>query len=496
MQDAIGLLETKGLVALVEATDAMAKAANVQIVKRVQIGGGLVTTVVRGDVGSVRAAVEAGANGRLAGRRAGGQPHHPPAGRRRDRGLPVVMTATGIAMPATAAPPNATTAEGRHEDPGSQPRFDELQVPAVRHGRPAAACPRRDRADRLAREPLHGRDRRLPAGADAPRGRPRRGRAALPGAADRSASAAACSDAGEVSAIAFKAVHGGPVSGVQRVTPDVLAAMEEMRQVAPAHNPPYIAAMRLLAEKLPQIPLVAAFETDFHATIPDRNRYYAVPYEWAEKGLVRRWGFHGASHRYIAGRTAELLGRDDLRIISCHLGGSSSLCAIRNGQSVATSMGMSPQSGLPQNNRVGDFDPFALPLVMEQTGKSLAEVLDMLANQSGLLGLSGVSGDIRDIEQAAAAGNARAQLALDVFAAAVRHYLGAYLVELGGADVIVFTGGIGENGAALRAAVCRDLEELGIVLDPAANAARHGRGADPAPPPAACRSGSCPPTKN
>ncbi len=244
--------------------------------------------------------------------------------------------------------------------------------------------------------------------------------------------------------------------------------------MAPAHNGPYIRVMRLLAEKLPQIPLVAAFETDFHATIPDRNRFYAVPYEWAAAGLVRRWGFHGASHRYIAGRMAELLGRDDARIISCHLGGSSSLCAIRNGRSVATSMGMSPQSGLPQNNRCGDFDPFAIPLVMEQTGKSLAEVLDALAKQSGLLGLSGVSADYRDVEQAAAAGNARAQLALDVYAAAVRHYLGAYLVELGGAEAIVFTGGIGENCPDLRAAVCGGLEELGIVLDAAANARAEG----------------------
>jgi acetate kinase len=276
-------------------------------------------------------------------------------------------------------------------------------------------------------------------------------------------------DAAEVSAIAFKTVHGGRVSGVQFVTADVLCAMEEMVPVAPAHNPPYIKAMRLLREKFPQMPLVAAFETDFHATIPDRNRFYAVPYEWAEKGLVRRWGFHGASHRYIAGRTAELLGRNDLRIISCHLGGSSSLCAIRDGRSVATSMGLSAQSGLPQNNRSGDFDPFALPLVMEQTGKSLAEVLGMLASQSGLLGLSGVSTDFRDIDDAAAAGNPRARLALDVYVAAVRHYLGAYLVELGGADVIVFTGGIGENGATLRAAVCRDLEQLGIVLDDEAN---------------------------
>jgi len=284
------------------------------------------------------------------------------------------------------------------------------------------------------------------------------------------------SDAAEVAAIGFKAVHGGSISGVQRVTDDVLAAMEKMNHVAPAHNPPYINAMRLLSEKFPEIPLVAAFETDFHRTIPDRNRFYGVPYQWAEKALIRRWGFHGASHRYIATRTAELLGRDDLRIISCHLGGSSSLCAIRGGQSVATSMGMSAQTGLPHNNRAGDFDPFALPLVMEYTGKSLSEVLTVLASESGLLGLSGLSGDVRDLSEAAEQGNARAQLALDMFASSVRHYLGAYLVELGGADVIVFTGGIGENRASFRAEVLRDLEELGIVLDPAANDALKGEG--------------------
>lgn len=276
-------------------------------------------------------------------------------------------------------------------------------------------------------------------------------------------------DASEVSAIGFKAVHGGRLGGVRRVNEDVLSAMEEMSQVAPAHNPPYIKAMRLLAEKLPEIPLVAAFETNFHETIPERNALYAVPYDWARRWSVRRFGFHGASHRYIAERTAALLARDDLRIISCHLGGSSSLCAIRGGQSMMTSMGMSPQSGLPQNNRVGDFDPYALPLVMQRTGKSLDEVLSLLASQCGLAGLSGTSGDMRDLIQAAGGGNRQAQLALDVFAADVRRYLGACLVELGGADVIVFTGGIGENQAPLRALVLGNLEELGIVLDATAN---------------------------
>jgi acetate kinase len=281
-------------------------------------------------------------------------------------------------------------------------------------------------------------------------------------------------DGREVAAIGFKAVHGGRVSGVQRVTDDVLAAMEEMNPVAPAHNPPYIAAMRLLAEQLPEIPLVAAFETGFHAALPDRLRYYAIPYDWAEQFHVKRWGFHGASHRYIATRTAELVGREDLRVISCHLGGSSSLCAIRGGQSVATSMGMSPQSGLPHNNRVGDFDPFALPCIMRRSGKSLEEVLADLAEQSGLLGLSGVSGDVRDLEQAAAAGNDRARLALDVFTTEIRRYVGGLLVELGGLDVLVFTGGIGENGVNVRRDVCARLDELGIALDAEANQSAKG----------------------
>jgi acetate kinase len=232
--------------------------------------------------------------------------------------------------------------------------------------------------------------------------------------------------------------------------------------------------MRLLNEKLPGISLIAAFETGFHATIPDRLRYYAAPYEWADKHDIRRYGFHGASHRYIATRTAQLLGRNDLRMISCHLGGSSSLCAIRDGQSVATTMGMSPQSGLPNNNRAGDFDPFAIPVVMQATGKSLDEVLDDLAERGGLLGLSGTSGDVRDLERAAADGNERAKLALDVFVTAVRHYLGAYLVELGGADVIVFTGGIGENSKTVREAVCREMNFIGILLDDELNRTAKG----------------------
>jgi acetate kinase len=277
--------------------------------------------------------------------------------------------------------------------------------------------------------------------------------------------------AGDVAAIGFKAVHARNLTGVQLVSEAVLAAMEAFSDVAPAHNPPYVRAMRMLGERFPRLPLVAAFETAFHRTISEAKQRYAIPEEWSNTLGVRRWGFHGASHRYIAGRMAELLGRDDLKLISCHLGGSSSLCAIRAGQSVASSLGMSPQSGLPHNNRVGDFDVFALPVILRETGLGLNEVLGILANESGLAGLSGTGGDLRDIEAAADAGDPRAALALDYFIASVRHYLGAQMVELGGPDAIVFTGGIGENSVRIRSGVCRDLEWFGITLDPARNAA-------------------------
>ena len=277
-------------------------------------------------------------------------------------------------------------------------------------------------------------------------------------------------DTGEVAAIGFKTVHAKDVSGVQLVNEEVLAAMEAFADVTPAHNPPYIRAMRMLGERFPGLPLVAAFETGFHRTIPEANQRYAIPDEWATQHGIRRWGFHGASHRYIAGRMAEILGRDDLKLITCHLGGSSSLCASRGGRSVATTMGMSPQTGLPQNNRVGDFDVFALPAIMKATGHSLEQVLDILANHSGLLGVGGSGNDLRDIEAAALAGHERANLALDVFVASVRHYLGAYLVELGGADAVVFTGGIGENSTLIRERVCHDLNWFGINLDLTRNA--------------------------
>ncbi|HYO09710.1 MAG TPA: acetate/propionate family kinase [Tepidisphaeraceae bacterium] len=277
---------------------------------------------------------------------------------------------------------------------------------------------------------------------------------------------------GAPDAIGFKAVHGGPISGAVRVTDDVIATMEQFADVAPAHNPPYVAAMRAFRAKLPAVPQVAAFETAFHQTIPPARQVYAIPHEWTEKLGIRRYGFHGASHRYIATRVAELVGREKARrVISCHLGGSSSVTAIENGKSVATSMGLTPQTGLPQNNRVGDFDTFALQRLLKQ-GLSVDDVLKKLGKESGLLGISGVSNDMRDIEKAAGEGNARARLAIDAFVESCRSYIGQFLVALGGCDVLAFTGGIGENGAAIREAICRNLNWAGIVLDPNKNHVR------------------------
>ena len=204
-------------------------------------------------------------------------------------------------------------------------------------------------------------------------------------------------------------MHGGPICGAVRVTEEVIATMEQFADVAPAHNPPYIAAMRAFARKMPNVPQVAAFETAFHQTIPMSRQVYGIPHEWTEKLGIRRYGFHGATHRYISSRAAELVGDDKARrIITCHLGGSSSLCAIENGKSVATSMGLTPQTGVLQNNRVGDFDTFAL-LKLSKQGVSIEEMLKKLGKEGGLLGISGVSNDMRDIEKAAAGGNARAQ---------------------------------------------------------------------------------------
>jgi acetate kinase len=303
--------------------------------------------------------------------------------------------------------------------------------------------------------------------------------------------AGAIASESELTAVGFKTVLAKGVSGCVRLDDRVLGAMTDYIGLAPAHNPPYIAGIRLFAQRMPGVPLIGLFETAFYQFAPEASMRYAVPQSWHDIG-VRRYGFHGASHKFIAERSAELLRRSDIadrarrlyldgvktpvnganfRVISCHLGGSSSVTGILNGAGIGTSMGLSPQSGLPQNNRVGDLDAEALPYAVKTLGISVEEAQRQLSKEGGLKGLSGVSNDIRDIGAAAEQGNTNAKLALDVLVASARHWIGSYFFQLNGADAIVFTAGIGENRADLRAAICANLENLGIMIDPVKNAA-------------------------
>lgn len=293
----------------------------------------------------------------------------------------------------------------------------------------------------------------------------------------------------DLAAVGFKTVLARDVTGCVRLDERVLKAMADYNGLAPAHNPPYISGIKLFAQRIPGVPLVGLFETAFYQFAPPALMRYGVPAAWHEAG-VRRFGFHGASHKFIAERSAELLGRQDvarraqnlyvdggrtkidgspLRVISCHLGGSSSVTGILNGAAIGTSMGMSPQSGLPQNNRVGDLDAEAVPYAVKALGLTIEEAQRQLSKESGLKGLSGVSNDIREISDAATKGNSAARMALDVFVASARHWIGSYFFQLNGADAIVFTAGIGENRPELRAAICANLEQLGIVLDEVKN---------------------------
>ena len=270
----------------------------------------------------------------------------------------------------------------------------------------------------------------------------------------------------EIGAVGFKVVHAGPLAESQLIDDTFLAAMEEFSFLAPAHNPPYIAAIQALSVRsFPDVPLVAVIETGPYRQMDEAATTYAVPYEWREQYGMRRYGFHGASHRSASERTQALLGRNNLRHISCHLGGSSSVAAFHNGIAVDTSFGASPQSGLPQNNRVGDIDVFAVLHMMKKLGLDPDQMAALLGSRSGLAGISGTSGDLRDLTEAAQAGNRRSQLALDVFVRAIRHYVGAFMLTLGGIDAITFSGGIGENSSDIRAAVLKDLSAFGVELD-------------------------------
>ncbi len=268
----------------------------------------------------------------------------------------------------------------------------------------------------------------------------------------------------DLDAVGYKAVHGGALSGTRLVDDQLIAEMERVTPLAPAHNPIYLTAMKDIREKFPKLMQVARFETSFHATIPDCRTTYGVPYQWREEWGIRKYGFHGSSHEYIAG-TMQQLCPESQRVISCHLGGSSSICAIHRGKSIATTMGATVQSGLFNNNRVGDFEAFCMPMLMEHYDGSLEKVLKILSSESGLLGLSGVSNDLRLVMQAMDAGNEHARLAVETFVDNIVGYIGMYSAYLEGLDALVFTGGIGLNSNRIRQMVCSRLRYLGLELD-------------------------------
>ena len=267
----------------------------------------------------------------------------------------------------------------------------------------------------------------------------------------------------EIAAVGFKTVHAKGVTGCVELTDDVLSAMEDYRSLAPVHTDVYITAISVFKKLLTSTPLVGLFETHFHKNIPSEAYMYGIPYDLYEKYGIRKYGFHGASHRYIGMRAKELYNAD--KVISCHLGGSSSVCAIKNGWSVDTSMGMSPQSGLLNAKRVGDLDPFALLYIMEKEKLSTDEAGEILMSKGGLYGISGTSGDFRDIEDAMKNGDERSKLAFKTFAYYVKRYIGEYLAILNSADCIVFTAGAGQNSPVLRKEILAGMENLGIEIN-------------------------------
>lgn len=276
----------------------------------------------------------------------------------------------------------------------------------------------------------------------------------------------------EISAVGHRVVHGGEKYAESVLIDDsVMIAMDECVKLAPLHNPPNITGIKACRNLMPNVPMVAVFDTAFHQTMPSEAYVYALPYEYYENHGIRRYGFHGTSHKYVSGVAAEMLGKDiqDLKIITCHLGNGASLTAIKDGKSIDTSMGFTPLEGLVMGTRCGDVDPAVVTYLMKELGLTAAEVDDVMNKQSGILGVSGVSSDFRDVEEAAGAGDKRALLALNIFYYRVRKYIGSYAAAMGGVDCIVFTAGLGENSPETREAVCEGLEFLGVKIDKSKN---------------------------
>ncbi|MDY5059462.1 acetate kinase [Staphylococcus simulans] len=284
-------------------------------------------------------------------------------------------------------------------------------------------------------------------------------------------------DINDIDGTGHRVVHGGelfPESAL--VTDEVEKQIESLTELAPLHNPANLMGIRAFRKLLPNIPHVAVFDTSFHQTMPEQAYLYSLPFHYYKDYGIRKYGFHGTSHKYVSQRAAEILNRpiEELRIISCHIGNGASIAAIDGGESVDTSMGFTPLAGVTMGTRSGDIDPALIPYIMEKTGKSAEEVLDILNKESGLLGISGTSSDLRDLEQDAEEGKTRAKLALDVFASRIHKYIGSYTAKMHGVDVIVFTAGVGENSDEVRGRVLEGLEFMGVYWDPKKNEQIHG----------------------
>ncbi len=282
-------------------------------------------------------------------------------------------------------------------------------------------------------------------------------------------------DMSEIGAVGHRVVHAGEKYADSVLIDDsVLSVLEDCVELAPLHNPPNLLGIRACQELMPNTPMVAVFDTAFHQTMPPESYIYAIPYEYYEKYGIRRYGFHGTSHKYVAERASDIMNVNinDLKIITCHLGNGASVSAIKRGVCMDTSMGFTPLEGLVMGTRCGDIDPSIVTYIREKEGLAQGEANEILNKKSGVLGISGVSSDFRDLEVAAEEGNERALLAIKIFAHKVRSYIGAYIAEMNGVDAIVFTAGVGENDIAMRDIICNDMGNLGIKLDLVKNKVR------------------------
>lgn len=285
----------------------------------------------------------------------------------------------------------------------------------------------------------------------------------------------AVSSLNDIEGIGHRLVHGGEdFSDSVLITEEAIAQFEKLSDLAPLHNPANITGIKEFQKALPHVAAVAVFDTAFHQTMPESSFLYSIPYDYYKKYGIRKYGFHGTSHKYVSGRAAELLNRpiESIRLISCHLGNGASIAAIDGGKSIDTSMGFTPLAGVTMGTRSGNLDPALIPFIMEKTDKSAEEVLDVLNKKSGMLGVSGFSSDLRDIELEALKGNPRAQLALDVFASRIHKYIGSYAARMNGVDAIIFTAGIGENSDVIREKVLAGLQFMGVYVDPDLNKIR------------------------